>query len=907
MSDRLEARQQTRNTDIPQIANFAGLSSASTNVTGELVYQDKLINTLVTKSGEMKQRTGSTGKTSFIWVSGAKAFDVFAFKFDGIDYRLIRVGDQLALFTVENYTLVANKGFVLRTASYDEKATYAVSIEGEYCHVFVATASTQLIVLTIMSRSATIAKTGNTLTFTIERYPTFNPINDTNTIVYNQSNALIPVVTCSQSSGTITYASSNANSVATGDTIKMHSVFWMRACDANYYPGLYLYNTAVRRNSVALDVNVQLPTEIVSNPIFNEPQLQDISVQTTVLFKNNSASAFAYTKVTNNQPTTEDSWDFSDGAYRVDPNIYTVRSPAYASFGALATGGAISRVFCCRLRKVLLNNSVPIQRQYCKIFYDRALAALPTYYDQGVTTYLNNPTDLVYYFSVTNYNPATSQNVNPGVSLSSVVELVNTGQQAGTNSNSVVFCDLTGTSNTISLFDGCVLPFYGYNAIANIKQNKYPNIVAVVGNRLILTGYNNQIAVSDSDWTYRGVSFNNLQSSIIDFNASSSYYVRLAQGASIVKGIASVNGVLIAATDVGLYRISGNGTTTPPDAVTANVSRISSEIVNSSSCFTVYDNKLFYASSNGFYQLEYAQQTNELVNKSISSQVSDYFSKYIAKTVTYSRQLRAFLITFTGTNDILTYYVDSDVWSTIRLSTPLAPEINQTFDGYVLKTTETGGSDLILLAEWSNDTTDIANLGNWTTAILPPLSVNVTSSDTDISALVTPAEFISLLNANVVQGAGDNTARVIGSDNATIVEHGGGLIPLPILSYSVPKAYISDKFKDKLGNSSRLRSVDVIVKGTGNLTVVSNFPYADYSESKRTIYNYTIGTPLTYAGEPMLNAQFSKIASKGETQNLRVRFTGISEAWGVAFKFGVGLSLVGLQIDSATKGTRRLR
>lgn len=908
MSDRLQPRQQGRNNDTPQIANFAGLSSASTNVSGELVYQDKLINTIITKTGEMKQRGGSTGKTGIVWESGAKAFEVFAFKYDGIDYRLIRIGDQLALFSVENYTLVCNKGFVLRTASYDEKATFALSIEGEYCHILIATASTQLIVLTIVSRSATITtKVNNTLTFTIERYPTFDPINATNTVIYNSNNGIIPVASCSQNAGVITYTGTNTTTVVSGNTIKMHAVFWMRGCDSNYYPGLYMYNTAVRRNSVALDVNVQLPPEIVSNPIFNEPQLQDVSVQTTVLFKTNSATALPYSKASNNQPTNEDFWDFSDGAYRVDPGIFTVRSPAFASFGGLATGGTVSRVFCCRLRKILLYNSAPLQLQFIKLFYDRTLAPLPTYYDQGVTAYQTNPLNTPYYFAVTNYNPGTTQLVNPGVSLSSVVELIATVQGAGGNSNFTVFADLTGTSNTIQLFDGCMFPLYGYNAIANIKQNKYPNIVATVGNRIILTGLNNQVAVSDSDWTFRGMSFNNFQTSIIDFNSTSGYYVRLAQGASVVKGIASVNGVLIVATDVGIFRVSGANPTLPPDAATANVSRISTEVVNSSTCFTVYDNKIFYASTNGFYQLEYAQDTNELVNKSISSQVSDYFSKYTVDTVTFSRQFRAFLISFTNTKDILSYSIDSDIWSTIRLSTTIVPQINQTYDGFVLKTTETGGFDALVLAEWSNDTSDLANIGGWTTAIFPPVSVTIGSTDTDISTLVTPAEFITLLNTNVVQGAGDNTARAIRSDSITIVEHPGGLIPLPILSFSVPKSFISDKANDKLGNSSRLRAVNLIVKGTGALTVVSNFPYADYSDTKRQIYQYTIGTPLTYQGEPMLNAQFSTLASKGETQNLRVRFTGVSEAWGVAFKFTNGLSLVGMQLDSMAKGTRRLR
>lgn len=926
MSNRIKPREFLQEPDLPLVGSFSGLSSASLNQTGDVVFADKLINATITKQGQIKKRNGSKAWATLTWFNGSTSgYEVYGFKFDNIEYRLVRTGTQLHVYEVEAdkqnpdnflYNYIVFKDNVFRNASLNERATFAMVVEGEFCHILIATPSTQLVSLTIMRRKTKVATkpSASKITFNINNYPITNVLNQDNTVIYSPDNFLITPTNVSQSGATVTYESSSSQLdwASVGSQVKMHSFFWLRYSDANYYPGLYLYNTAVRRNSTLIDVNVAVPPELYANPIFNEPQLQDLENPTYRVMKNNDAtSATFYTFIPgNHQPTTEDVWDFSDGGYIPGPGKYTRPTPAYISFGALQSGGSNSIVYFLRARHVLIANGRLTVGDISQRV-NKSPVAHPTYLNDQANAYVTDANKTPYYFDMTNFTGAG--NAYPGVGLSSVVELIYHNTNTAGSGASATIADLEPDSHgQITINDGYIIPLYGYNAIArtNEFEQKYPPIVAAVGNRVILTGLDNLVAVSHADWSYRGVSFNNFQASTIAFSENSSYYVRLAGGSSVVKAITSVNGVLIAATDSGVFRISGSNPSTPPNASVANVARVSSELLPTSQCFIVYDSKVYYASETGFYQLQYSQDVDELTNQSLSSQVSNYFDNYKPISVSYSATLRSFLIGFKGTRELLVLNLDSETWSTYKMATTLVPEINQSFDGFVFKTTRsTDNKPTLLIATWTNSTSDLANNTGWNYAVIPACATTIYNYETDISTLVTPSELISTLQPDnvqwrLIQSTGFNNAMVTGADEVTITEHpGGSSSSLPIIASFVSKAFSSDR----LNRAHRIRGVNVLLTGQGTLKTRIVFPTSTYDDRYPEHTTWLINTSGQHQGEPMLNALFAVRVTNGNTINLRFRTTGISEAWQFACSISEGLCLAGLQFDTSRKTLRRLR
>ena len=909
MVNRIEPKQAIQEPDVQLLASFGGLSSASLNNTGEVVYFDKLVNAVVNKSGELQQRIGSECRNALIWYTDATAFEVYNFLFDGLSYALVRVGVQIAIVqldkTTNYYNYVAYKNDIFRVQSQNEPATYTTVIEGNYCHVLIATASTQLLMITITSRQGiVISKPISTrVQFNIQDYPVNNSINTSKAALYTVDNKYIQPVSVSQSSALITYDASSVSlsNVNVGTRVKLHAYYWLRCCDANYYAGLSLYNTAIRRNSLPLDVNVQIPQELVDNSIINEPDVQDLSIRTTEIFKTNGVSANEFVRVTNRQPTTVDQFDFADGGYIVASNVFTNRTPAFVAFGGLESGGAVTRVFICRLRRLLLANREAAYADI-KLAVDGTLTQMNSY-DAGFTVI--NPT-IPAYFSFANRNVGTGVSNNPGVGLSAVVELIYTSV-GSSNNGSTELVNLQPTINsTISLDDGYCVPLYGYNAFANTKDHKYPNIVTSVGNRIILTGLDNKITVSSADWNYRGISFNNMQVTSFGFSAASAYTIKLGQQSSVVKAITSINGVLLAASDTGIFRISGSNPTSPPTAEQANVSRVSNELLNNNETFAIFDNKIYYSSRNGFFQLQYDREVDELANKSLSVNVNNWFKSYATNTIVFSDKHRAFLISFAGTNKILAYSIDSATWSTFAYAFDLPIYLNKTLDGFVIKTKDSGNNNTIVIVEHTDNTTEDIRLFNFLgLAPIPPLAVAVTENITDVSKLVCPAELAPLLapNSKLLLAYGDESIRLVGETNVTLQEPNDPTTSFPVVSYAVTKAFLSDR----LNRANRIRAFNLIATGTGQLLTSLVIPDNSYGDYEFTADVTSINESSPFVGEPMLNARYNFFSSSGDNANVRVRLSGISESWQLAIRFSSNLRIAGIQFDTSRKSLRRLR
>lgn len=883
--DRVRPREITQENDLPLIAAWGGLASASYNITGDIVYADKLTNAYVDKAGQLRKRIGSLSNAGLSWFDNSINPAVHRFRFDGVYYLLIKTGTSLTLYASldsKQYSFVTQKNNVFSDLAANSKATFATKVEGQVCHVLCATDVNQLISFTIVKRQYAGSVSGNTITGTLAIGIDGSVITSNNCILLH-NNALFLPSSVSHSGSSLSFTGVNVNTIASGSLVRFHCYFWLRYCPASYYPGLYLANSSLRRNTLPLDVNVSIPTQLSDNPVIDEPQFNPSTPVMEVY-----ASGALQTKVTNRQPATATEWDFSDGSYYTGAGLLTNPSPAFISFGGLVAGGQNTTVSLVR-RRYLNVSGAPIGAGGIRIF-DNKTPRGATFYDSNFN---------VIGAGVPSYFSLGSANIN--LNLASVIEIISIANYAGTSAQDAI-ADFDETRGSLAVGDGYCLPLYGYSFL--ITNRLFPNIVAVVGNRLVLTGSDSRVVYSNADWSFRGVTFNNCQISSINFTGSSAFSINLSQGSSEIRGVISANGVLIVGTDTGIFRVSSlQGATTPASADSASVSRVSNEILPNNNCLTLYDNRVFYISDNGLFQLQYSQETNELANQSLSSNVSDQFATVDA--LTYSEELRSFVVAFETEAKLLAFNLDSESWYTIKFATGSKPYVERGNDGFYFIVSQPFNSSMLSCTWDTNSSTDVSNLSGFFPQPLLGRAVTLTQSPTNVDSLVCPAELLKLLSsANIVLSPGKNHARCVGVSSVTITESSTILEPMPIHCYFVSKAFIGDK----IDRAYRLRSVNLIVSGQpGSVSIAFVQPTNDLVDRAQTIDTYLIGT--NEMGEPLLNNEYPQYqvrASAGNTTIIKASATGISEGWQVAIKFN-GIGLAGMQLDTSRKSRKRLR
>jgi len=891
VTERINPREVHQDPDIQLVGAFGGLSSASYQMSGDILYADKLTNAYVSKRNEIKKRVGSTIATYYGSIPATNNFQLFEFTYDSINYRILKNGLDIYVDYVQPNGLTGTTVYKYGAFSKatNDNITFAVVIQQGVCFVLMASTLDTLRALAILKRPIALSTaSGSTLAGTIVQYPVPNSLLTTNTLVYTSANALIPASSVSQSGYSLSITTVSPHGLTTSAQVRAHGFYLLNTCSASYYPGNFLYDNGARLNAVPLNVNVEVPVNLVANPLVNESQTQDTTQATIVAYQTNSATATQYTRVFNRQPTTATQWDFSDGAFLPgNTNLYCNRTPAYISFGALDTANPNGEeVFCFRTRQILLAPGYAINPTSLITYVDKNPVS-PAVFD---STYAATTTSASYFSMATN--------ASPGISLSSVVELM---YAPGT------VVDLSGQTYWL-IADNYTVPLYGYGAIGAVGAGKYPNIVLNVGDTVVLTGFDNTVTFSNADWEYRGITWNNFQVSTIDFSATSAYTVVLGQSSSIVLGIQSVNGVLIVSTDVGLFRISGSDVILPPNATTTNVSRISNEIALNQNCLLIYENKIFYVSVHGLYQLQYNLYTSEIQVTPMSTQVSDKFNNAPLALV-YSPTMRAFVISFTGSSVLLCYFLESESWCEFKLAFTSVPSIYQSYDGYGVNFINSTNSSLSNFHICFWDTTKTTDLSN-TSYICPnstitARSVSIANVQSSTAALITPACLIDSIDPgsnNLVQAYGRDQALSASGNTVTVSEYAGGAIASPIISYLVTKAFYSDKIL----RSARVRAINVLATGSG--AILSRLVFDGANEANvGQQFDYTLVNSGGASNSVQEKATVTSRVISGDTVLLRLRYSGVGEAWAYACRLDGTVSLLGYQLDSATKAKGRLR
>jgi hypothetical protein len=905
---RINPKNIVQEPDSPIVAGFAGLSSATVNQGTDSIYLDKLINATITTTGEIKSRLGS--KVTTILTSASSSSHVWRFAFQNTDFVLMKAGIDLLLFAKDNlanYQLISYKPGVFRNESANETPSFVAHISGWKCFVLIATKSTPLVCLALLSLNGTINSiSGNSMSFSLKVYPAANnTLNTANTIIRSPQGTFHLLTSLAQTNANVSVSSATPFSWASvGSTIRLSVCFWFWCADANYYPGNYLWNYAVRRNQIPLDVNVPVPRELADNPIINEPLLQDYTDGFYLVFKNNADPAQVFNWKADRKPTTADEWSQSDGSFLPGRGMSCNPTPYFISFGDLETGGQANTILIGRGRRILLGTGNGVDVSNVLIRVNTNPVAFPTFFSpsgwvtNGVAT----------AFAVVNHDISIPAYRNPGVDTSAVVEIVLAKPYRFEAKTNLVNLEPT-EQGAIQIGDGWIVPLYGYNYLANTVDHDYPNLVSVLGNRIVLSGRDNRVAFSHLDWEYRGISWNNFQVSSMAFSPASAYVVALQENCSKVVGFKSVFGILVVATDVGIFRISGESATATPSATSAVTVLLSREIAPSSASFDLFENKLFYISRNGLFVLEYNNDIQDLQNTNLAAHVSNYFQAKSPHALIWSPKLKSFLVQFSNTRELLQFNFDSFTWSIIKLATLLPPQLNNSFDGFTLTTEATNGSGsntAIILCEWDAATTDLTGIASWSsfmTLSIPGTQQQVLPSPTEMSNLVTPAELISFFNTRCCQAEGDNHARVVGTSAALIVEHEGGMADLPIKSAFVTKAFTSDR----LNRAHRIRACNLLLRGSGFLLTRLVLPVFNYEDRFDECQAWAIALSPPYQGNDLLNAAFSVRIAPGNSINLRIPMLGHAEAWQLACQFDASLAIVGLQFDTSRKGLRRTR
>lgn len=893
--ERSDFRQPLQEVDTGVIGAFGGLSSASTSLTGNITHAQKLTNAFVNKRNEITRRTGSSIVSSVPSVADPQFINSLFFTFDNQNYLIYRNDVNLVISSLSaSGAVVDTKTKVNAFSSPNENTSFSVVVENLNCFVLCASRSRIITILCLLKRDANVISlvTPTTPVVSLSNFPSGSVTTANKAFLYNSKGVNLPVVALVQTSFSFAFTTATTFVDVPGENPKVHLCFVCRGTSAAYYPGSYLYGTALRKNIVPLDVNVAIPENLSSNPILNEPSTQRLEVNTTVAYRTNSASPTLYTRVFNNKPATETEYEFSDGSYRVDPNVLSVRSSSFISFGALESTTDSTFVYLFRLRStaVVLPNYF-VQRSKLIVHVNRVLFT-PLYSDSNLT----NVVDDTLSVDFVRVNTPTSPGINPA----SVVEMFYSTLSSVLASSIV---DLSRETVTIFIDDFYSIPIYGLSAASNVGGLSYPTIVQTVGNRVVMTGFSNRVAVSASDWDYRGIGWNNFQVSSIDFSETSAYLLSITQSTSSINFALSVNGVLILGTDRGVYRVSGDNANAPPNARSANVSRISNEVVSNQNAATVYKNRIFFVSLNGLYTIAFADENQELNATPISTEVSDYFTNNLANSISYSEFYRAFIIGFANTNELLLYFLESETYAIFRLGCNGTVRVIPSLDGYQLTIPTTTTGSHVLFAAWDKTATDISNVSSLPAlSNLLPLSQSFLETPS-VSTLVTPSELLDSVNPSLRQSYGYNSIRAL-SGSVVVAEGIGVNLPIRIISSLVTKAFMPTK----LLAANRVRAVCLLISGSGSAISKVVYNSQDYNDRLTELIPFAVDASSGYNGESLLNYQFfSRQSVVGDCVNVTLGVNGISEAWALAIVWDGQLKIHGYQFDTSSKKRRRLR
>jgi hypothetical protein len=878
--------------DTLYVGEFKGMATSGGTFGADMAFLDSLTNANVEKDGRLRKRSGSR------LIYGLEILndggELFQFNYKGNEWILQRLGVDLQLYKVNVFneqpfsiTLFCNKSNVLKNAT--EPLSFAVKAEGDYCHVFVASRSTQLLSLTLVNRELTVATTNagtRVATAAVGGFTT--NVNQSNSKIILSDNSVAATTALSVNSsgvGSFTFQTAIPASVSVGSSVTLMSCFWLRYCDANYYAGTMLSNKGLRLNTIPLDVNVEVPESIRTNYIYNEP-IQDLTIESLHLFENTNIAATRFSWIGNRNPVTSNSWDFSNGTYKNEAGKLTIRTPSFVTFGGLVANNVSSQINIIRLRHLLVGAFEKPTGIDIGVFVDKVSKATVMHRADGVPL-VNYSTETPTYFSMTS---TVSQ--SPGISLDSVCEVVYLLSQVGAGASNTI-ADISRDLPQITIGDGFVVPLYGYNLLAKQKSGVFPNKVSIVGNRMLLSGGSNLVLASAADWNFRGFTCTNMQVSGFNFSENSPYLLQIEQNGGNIEAIRSVNGVLIVATQTSTYRVTGSDRNSPPNASSSVISRLTNQIAVEAN-LVVVNNSVFMSNSNGLFSLEYKSENDEGVVQELSLAVADVFRRYTPTATTYSRVNESIQISFSGTNKVLTFSLRSNTWSYTHVSVPYNLRLFPSLDGFTFAVPKVSSYVLFVCVWNANETADLANVDVVSSATIGANQATISMTPNDVTGtFVLPPELLTTVSPTV-KPAYNSTA--VSSSNVVVAETAAGNVPKPIITSFVTKSF----HNNKLTSAFRFRNMSLVLSkyGTAKAVIV---PTQNSTSSKLPVFAIEVDV----LGRVKVNNRKNAATTMGNEVAVVLSDLGISESFSLAVVFD-RVEVLGFQLDTGAKANRKL-
>ena len=889
--------RENQDPDVLLVSDFKGMATTGGEYGASNEYLSILTNATVEKDGTIHKRTGSK------WIYGLSSSDpniareIFQFSYYGRTWIVQRAGKALLVYAaiedsdgIKTIRVLKSQSDIL--VNGNEPASFAVKAEGDYCHVFVATSSTQLISLTIIARDGFLKNVTST-SAKMDIGGFYAGASSSNSLVSLEKNDLLISDTSISinGSGEMTVGYSSNPGIVNGDRAFLFTCFWLRYCDSNYYTGTQIYNKGLRLNTIPLDANVETPESIRTNYIYNEP-IQDLDTETLWIYKDSTVNAPRLPWAGNRNPSSVNQWDYSNGSYKNEAGQLTTRTPAFVAFGGLETNNISTQLNFARLRTLLIGAFQKPKAGDINVYADKKFrqTVFHNANGSGIADYINDePT----YFSM-----AATASASPGCSLDAVVEVIYIKAETGGAAVSNMVVDISRDLTEIVIGDGYVVPLYGYSILARQRAGVFPNKVYVIGNRLILSGNSNRVLISANDWNFRGMTLTNVQLSSFNFTENSPYLLQVEQGGGNINAIRSVNGVLIISTDSNTYRVTSTDRNSPPNATSAVVSRLTNQIATEDA-IEVINNSVFMANSTGLYSLEYQSENDEGVVNDLSLEVSDVFRKYNVRAINYSRVLDSILISFSNNNKLLRYSLRSKTWSYVHVSIPNTLRLFSTFDGYTFLNDRIDNNGNVFNAcTWDASLSkDMESIDFLTTISVDANSKAFANEPSEVEAfLATQPALVGNSNSNLELIYNNRIQNTSGSP-ITFVESVAGNVARDIVAGFSTKAH----HNGKLNSALRYRNINLILSGYGScsITVV---PTSSTKENVPIYREVSIATD----GKVTVDNKETAPAQKGTEAIVLLSDLGISESFSLAVEFE-GLVFVGYQFDTGAKSNRKLK
>lgn len=738
-------------------------------------------------------------------------------------------------------------------------------------------ATCQPLVFIVTNVSAVItAATLSGITATIsEGAPANDYLTSSNTTLFN-GNDYVSFTSLSQSGTTITAAGTSL-SFTVGQVCKCLYVFYGRGCDASVYPVNYVYQSAVRRNSVPLDVNVSIPNELTSSFIKNE-SLPNINSKPYNVFRSSALPLTEAVKVVTQTPATDNEWDFSDGSYRPAVGQRTVRADGTIAFGALEAGGNVVRVHINRQRELQVNNKIPVPQSALFTYLDK-VAVTPAYYDSSNIVTVGSPS----FFTV-------------NLAQGNVIEVVYT-----TNTTTVAVPDQRVIDLSVSrpiINDTIVVPLYGLSLISKVSSNSYPVLATTLGNRVYLTDtFSGLVFGSNNNWSYRGITFNNFQLDTVEFSSTSVVSIRL--DADII-GLSSAGNSLIAATQSGIYRVFSNQGL--PTADTLTIRKVSDKVISQNRLLSV-DYKLYVVDNESLYQINYNRDADDLSTEDVCPALSSVLSQYPPTYLSYSNYYNSLLIGF-NTSFLYLFNTNRKTLTKIGIATGGKHRLYKTIDGLTIPLSGSGLNKLALLT--FSDYTSDCSLNNYVTgntvvgrqATVAELPYHTKTT------FLSPALHLSSTVPNLMVSELPSSISAVGASSVVVTETAAGSL-LPEEGYPVT-GYIQGTLVSEIDRVTRSfkMTVAVLTENTNAARVeLSVMPVRRMDDYKQqTPWLFDLGSVSSVVGESLLNYNYVLVprGQDGITY-LTVPLVGLGRGFQYAMKI-TNCTVLGVQLASNVKG-----